>query len=327
MTKSSKNAGRFPPQISDMVPPKPAASSDDTRNPDKLANAFLTRESYRLTRPKRQTLPLVLASPHSGRDYPDSFIAASKLDAQNLRRSEDCYVEELFSQAPDLGAPFLQALFPRAYVDVNREPYELDPKMFDRPLPTFVNSRSPRVSAGLGTLARVVGNGQEIYRDLLTFEEAETRLRQCYWPYHRCLSALIEETRERFGFCLLIDCHSMPSNSVSGMLRPGAKAIDMVLGDCHGTSCDPMVSNLAHSSLTGMGYRCLRNKPYAGGFVTRHYGRPEQDVHVLQIEINRKLYMEESSYRRTAGLEDLAKSFTRLIQDLGQLDLGQLAAE
>jgi|TARA_R110002072_G_scaffold22507_11_gene78983 N-formylglutamate amidohydrolase len=288
---------------------------------------FSSEPAYRLDLPDSQRLPLVFASPHSGRHYPARFVAASRLDPRTLRRSEDCYVEELFAAAPGLGAPLLQALFPRAYVDVNREPYELDPKMFNAPLPDFVNRHSPRVAAGLGTLARVVGNGQEIYRDQLIFAEAATRLRRCYWPYHHCLADLVEQTRRRFGFCVLIDCHSMPSNSVGGLLRPGVKPLDMVLGDCFGTSCAPEVSDVVQQGLTRMGYRTLRNKPYAGGFVTRHYGRPSAGVHVLQIELNRKLYIDEASYQRTASFGRLADHLAQLIQSLGQLDLGRLAAE
>ena len=193
--------------------------------------------------PPRQSAPVVFSSPHSGDRYPDDFVAASRLDPVALRRSEDCYVDELFSNAPKFGAPLIRALFPRAYVDVNREQYELDPDMFGEPLPPFVTTRSPRISAGLGTLARVVANGAEIYgSSKLSFADAEKRILSCYRPYHQALSGLVQETHARFGVCLLIDCHSMPGNiRVAGSgLKP-----DFIVGDRYGTSASAELSQAA----------------------------------------------------------------------------------
>ena len=266
--------------------------------PEALATP-LSVPPFELTRPERQTAPIIFASPHSGRNYPAHFIESARLDPHNLRRSEDSFVDELFEAAPAAGAPLLAATFPRAYCDPNREPWELDPNMFKDDLPAWVNTTSARVGAGLGTLARVVATGESIYRDKLTFREAEHRVAACWKPYHDQLAALIEETRLHFGACLLIDCHSMPAHATRGA------APDIVLGDAHGTACNARITRLVEQALTSMGYQVRRNDPYAGGYVTRHYGRPREGVHALQIEIARTLYMDEARFERSPGFETL----------------------
>lgn len=274
--------------------------------------------------PNRQTLPVVLASPHSGRNYPPEFVAASRLDRLSLRRSEDSFVDELFAAGPGMGAPLLRALFPRAYVDVNREPFELDPGMFCEPLPAYVNTRSPRVAAGLGTVARVVANGADIYRDKLSFGEALERIRAYYWPYHNALRRLIEETQARFGACVLLDCHSMPSVGGPMDRDAGRRRVDFVLGDCHGSACEGAVTEAAEQALIDLGYHVKRNAPYSGGFVTRYYGRPEQGVHALQIEVNRALYMDERRVTRGRGLPRLAGELRHVVAALGAVDPAKL---
>jgi len=268
----------------------------------------------------RQTLPLVLASPHSGTSYPPDFIAASRLDPISLRRSEDAYVDELFGAAPMLGAPMVKANFARAYLDPNREPYELDPAMFEDLLPDFVNCQSPRVRVGLGTIARVVASGEEIYARKLRFDEAQQRIEGLYRPYHRLLEQVLEATRSRFGFFLLLDCHSMPSTTLPPSRVTPRGRVDIVLGDCHGTSCDPVVAETAHSILTDKGYSVVRNAPYAGGFTTTHYGRPEEGGHCLQIEIGRGLYMDERSYVRKPFFARLAADMRDLAAALAGID-------
>jgi N-formylglutamate amidohydrolase len=286
-----------------------------------------TARPYEILRPERQLAPLVFASPHSGRDYPEDFLAAARLDPLALRRSEDSFVDEIFAAAPALGAPLLKARFPRAYIDPNREPYELDPSMFSGPLPGHVNAHSPRVAAGLGTIARVVAGGAEIYAGKLEVAAALERIERCYHPYHRALAELVAETRRRFGFCILIDCHSMPSIGGPPGSQAATQEIDFVLGDCYGTSCEQAVSQTAFSTLRAQGYRVARNKPYSGGFVTRHYGRPRHGLHALQIEINRALYMDEQAIRRAPGLALLSERMGDLITALAGLRLGRLAAE
>lgn len=248
--------------------------------------------------PERQTVPVVFASPHSGRDYPADFVALSRLDPKSLRRSEDSFVDELYASAPAHGAPLICARFPRAYCDPNREPYELDPSMFSGPLPAHANTRSPRVLAGLGTIARVVATGADIYAAKLSVAEAEERIARCYRPYHDRLRSLVEETRQGFGWSLLVDCHSMPSVGGPMDRDSGLSRVDAVLGDCFGASCSPVFTGVAETALRERGFRVVRNTPYAGGFTTRHYGHPRQGSHALQIELNRALYMDEAEHRR-----------------------------
>jgi len=264
-----------------------------------------------LRQPAERSLPLVLASPHSGAEYPADFLAASRLDPLSLRRSEDSFVDELFGAAPRLGAPLLSARFPRAYVDVNREAYELDPGMFCDALPGFVNAGSARVRIGLGTIARVVASGEEIYAEKLRFVEVERRIERLYRPYHQMLRRLVKETEALFGGYLLLDCHSMPSGVGSGY---GQSWADIVLGDCHGGACAPEILETARRFLAERGFSVAINTPYAGGFTTDHYGRPGLRRHALQIEINRALYMNERNYRRKPH-------FSRLAQELAELVL------
>jgi len=268
----------------------------------------------------RQTSPLVLASPHSGTHYPADLLAASRLDPLSLRRSEDSYVDEIFGAAPGLGAPLLKAHFARAYLDPNREPFELDPSMFEDTLPDFVNRHSPRVRVGLGTIARVVASGEEIYARKLLFAEAAQRIERLYRPYHRALAQLVEATRNRFGFYLLLDCHSMPSTTLPPRSGLGRGRVDIVLGDCHGTSCDPIVADTAQRLLVDKGYAVVRNAPYAGGFTTTHYGKPGEGGHCLQIEIGRGLYMDERSYERKAFFAQLARDMRDLTIALAGID-------
>jgi N-formylglutamate amidohydrolase len=246
--------------------------------------------------PHHQTVPVVFASPHSGRDYPAAFVAASRLDPKTLRRSEDSFIDELYACAPELGAPLIGAVFPRAYCDPNREPYELDPAMFSGPLPSQANTRSPRVLAGLGTIARVVASGAEIYAGKLDVAEVEERIGRCYRPYHDRLRQLVEATRQAFGWSLLVDCHSMPSVGGPMDRDSGLSRVDVVLGDCFGAACSPLFPQVVEDSFRERGYRVVRNTPYAGGFTTRHYGHPRQGSHALQIELNRGLYMDEAEH-------------------------------
>jgi len=272
--------------------------------------------------PPARAVPLVLTSPHSGADYPSDFLAASRLDPLTLRRSEDSFVDALFAAAPLLGAPLLAARFPRAYLDVNREPWELDPTMFLDTLPSFVNARSPRVRMGLGTIARVVASGEEIYARKLSFAEAKQRVDGLYHPYHETLRGLLGETAAAFGGYLLIDCHSMPSAAGAAGGQDGA---DIVLGDCHGASCAPQIVEAARAFLAERHFAVALNAPYAGGFTTGHYGCPGRGRHALQIEINRALYMDERSYRRKPGFERLAADMTALTEHLGQVAREHLA--
>ena len=264
--------------------------------------------AFAVAAPVGQQVPFVLNSPHSGRFYPPRFLAMSRLDAHAIRRSEDCYVEELFKGAVALGAPMLAANFPRAYLDVNREPWEFDPRMFDGPLPPYANTRSARVAGGLGTVPRLGGEGQEIYAGKLPLTEAVMRVENIYKPYHEALWELLSATHAAFGVAVLIDCHSMPAS-----VRVGDAAIrpDFIVGDRFGRACAPELTEAAIGILLGMGYNVAHNKPYAGGFITEHYGRPTHGLHALQIEVNRGLYLNERTYEPTMGFAPLAADLTR----------------
>jgi len=281
-----------------------------------------SRPAFVVSQPVLQTVPIVFVSPHSGTEYEAAFLRDSRLDMANLRRSEDMFVDELFAAAPLHGAPLLCATFPRAFCDANREKWELDPAMFHGALPPFVNTRSLRVGAGLGTIARVVASGEAIYRQKLTFAEAAERVERCWQPFHDTLRRLVDETRADFGACLLIDCHSMPAQGVAR--PPGA---DIVLGDAHGTSCAPAAMRSLEQAFLAIGRIVRRNEPYAGGFITRHYGRPREGVHALQVEIARSLYMDETSFQKRPGFARLQKELAALIARLAGESFAMLGCE
>ena len=293
--------------------------------PPALDAAIPTTPPFVIVRPVRQTAPLVFASPHSGRNYLPEFQHAARLDPAGLRRSEDSFVDDLFGLAPSFGAPLIAATFPRAYCDPNREAWELDPGMFDDALPAWVNTTSARVGAGLGTIARVVASGEAIYRGKLRFSDAAQRIRSCWEPYHLALSGLIDTTRHEFGRCLLIDCHSMPAHGGPGLGGSGKDGPDFVLGDAHGTTCSPHVTRRVESILISLGYRVRRNDPYAGGYVTRHYGRPREHIHALQIEIARGLYMNEMRFERSPNFGLVREHLGFLAADLAGSAAGLLA--
>ena len=264
---------------------------------------------YQVTAPQLQIAPFVLCSPHSGSVYPSDFLAVSRLSPHSLRKSEDCFVDELFMPVAAEGAPLIAARFPRAYLDVNREPYELDPELFIEPLPDFANTQSVRVAGGLGTIARIVADGEEIYSSKLPLAWGIARVEQLYIPFHAALAELIEETRRRFGYAVLIDCHSMPS---AAMAPAGGPRPDIVLGDRFGASADCKITRFLKDLLVGLGYEVQMNRPYAGGYITEHYGRPARDVHAVQIEINRGLYLNELTLCPTAAFCELQRDLTTI---------------
>ncbi|TAM95902.1 MAG: N-formylglutamate amidohydrolase [Rhizobiaceae bacterium] len=281
-----------------------------------LSDDFAGHPPFVIRGEARQSVPFVFNSPHSGNYYPQRFLAMSRLDRRAIRRSEDCFVDELFAGAVGCGAVMMAAHFPRAYLDVNREPWELDPRMFQEALPPFANIRSPRVAGGLGAVPRIVGEGQEIYSGRLPLSEAIGRIDSVYKPYHAELRRLLVSTRESFGHAVLIDCHSMPGSVRAG---EGTARADFIVGDRFGASCVPALTQCAIGLLTRMGYRVAHNRPYAGGFITEHYGRPAQGLNALQVEVSRSLYMDERSYERTSGFFALAKDLSRFCTALVRL--------
>jgi N-formylglutamate amidohydrolase len=265
--------------------------------------------------------PVLFNSPHSGSTYPRAFLTASRLDIATLRRSEDSFVDELITGVVTCGFPLMRAHFPRCFVDVNREPYELDPRMFDGRLPSFANTRSMRVAGGLGTVARVVGDAQEIYDQRIPVDDALRRIESLYKPYHRALRRLFTRLHRDFGAAVLIDCHSMPSSTGHKDERPRP---EFVLGDRYGTSCVGAVSETVEHTLRSLGYSASRNKPYAGGFITEHYGNPAAGLHAIQLEINRALYMDERRYERSRNFGRLAADLDTLARRLGEIPLEEL---
>jgi N-formylglutamate amidohydrolase len=305
-------------------PPNPVSSPislTPASDPGSLSDAV----AVDVRAPVAQTIPFVFSSPHSGTDYPADFLEQSRLDALSIRRSEDSFVDELFGAAPELGAPLLRALFPRAYLDPNREAYELDPGMFADALPAHVNTRSLRVAGGLGTIARVVSDGAEIYRGKLPWAEAERRIAACYHPYHQRLEGLLTKTRQQFGMAILVDCHSMPSIGGPQDLDTGHGRPDIVLGDRFGNACSLRVVETATRILTGLGYVVARNDPYAGGYITHHWGRPGQGFHALQIELKRDLYMDEDAITRGPRFEAVQADMTEFMRRMAAGDWSALA--
>jgi N-formylglutamate amidohydrolase len=284
--------------------------------------SFDSAPPYDLLVPITQTVPFVFGSPHSGTSYPRAFLEASQLSTLDLRRSEDTYVDRLIMPAVQKGAPMIAARFPRCYCDVNREPYELDPRMFSDAVPAFANTASLRVAGGLGTVPRVVGDRQPIYRRKLPIADAMERVEKLYKPYHSALRRALAQTHVRFGASVLMDCHSMPSiiRTASGTL-----STDFVVGDRFGASCAPEISETIVETLRDLGFTVARNKPYAGGFITEHYGRPDKGIHAVQLEINRGLYMNERTLVPNAGFNAIMDALSEMMDALFVLDVVRFA--
>lgn len=256
---------------------------------------------FRLDLPPERLSCAVFASPHSGRDYPAEFLARTVLDRRTVRSSEDAFVDELFAGAPRFGAPLLRALAPRAYVDLNRSADELDPALIEGVRALAMN---PRVGSGLGVIPRVVANGRAIYHGKLALDEARARLTSVWHPYHRTLQQLLKDHLTLFGEAILIDCHSMPHEAIeSSGLRNVAKP-EVVLGDRFGASASPAVVEAVETVIRDAGLRVARNAPFAGAYVTQHYGRPSLHQHVIQLEIDRSLYMDEKTIEPNSRFED-----------------------
>lgn len=257
--------------------------------------------------PETLTNPILLASPHSGRAYPSCFLKESRLNHTTLRRSEDFCVNDLYDFAPEMGLPFLIAQFPRSFVDVNRSATEIDPALLFMDDETNSTSMSKRVTNGLGVVPRVVGAGIEIYNDPIGLMRLEQRLQRFHEPYHNTLAEKLNQIRRQFGTAVLLDCHSMP-DTVSTRRVSSGKSSDIVLGDRYGTACHRSLIDTAEACLSDLGYRVVRNDPYAGGYTTERYGKPQLGCHSLQIELNRRLYMDERRLRLTSGYEPLKKN-------------------
>ncbi|MGB5558730.1 MAG: N-formylglutamate amidohydrolase [Paracoccaceae bacterium] len=281
---------------------------------------------FRLDMPESWTTSVVFASPHSGRDYPASFLRASVLDERAIRTSEDAFVDQLFGAGPRFGAPLLAARVPRAFIDLNRSADELDPALIEDVRRVTHN---PRVSSGLGVVPRVVANGRSIYQGKLSKREAEDRLARYWHPYHTRLQALLDESHARFGETILVDCHSMPHEAIDSICHGRGLRPDIVLGDRFGAAAGNEVVEQVEAAFASVGLVVTRNAPFAGAFTAQHYGRPSREQHVVQVEIDRALYMDEQTIEPNANFEEFKAVITRVVALLAAFGAQQvpLAAE
>lgn len=271
---------------------------------------------YRVAMPGVRNTSVVFSSPHSGRDYPWEFLQNSILDERTIRSSEDAFVDLLFSDAPAMGAPLLLAKVPRAYVDLNRSADELDPALI-KGVPKLAHN--PRISSGLGVVPRVVANGKAIQLGKITMDDARARLAQCWTPYHTRLQALLNEARASFGEAILIDCHSMPHEALETVSRPGMPRADVVIGDRFGASARSDIVEAIEVAFRAAGLRVVRNAPFAGAYVTQHYGRPSRNQHAVQIEIDRGLYMNERMVRPNGNFQTVRRLIASVIAEVVEI--------
>lgn len=272
--------------------------------------------AYKLFRPDWLTTSVVFSSPHSGRDYPGAFLRQTVLDECAIRSSEDGFVDLLFAEAPTHGAPLIAAVAPRAYVDLNRAAEELDPAVIEG---VRLAGHNPRISSGLGVIPRVVSNGRAIYRGKIALREAETRIATYWRPYHVRLQTLLDEAQTTFGESILIDCHSMPREAIESVAAGGKTRPDVVLGDRFGASAAPEIVDRVEAAFRAAGLRVGRNAPFAGAYITQRYGRPSRGQHVVQVEIDRSLYMDEAEVRPNAGFDEFRRRMSSITADLAEL--------
>ncbi|WP_288943174.1 N-formylglutamate amidohydrolase [uncultured Roseovarius sp.] len=276
----------------------------------------MPKAAYHLMHPQRRTTAVVFASPHSGRDYPWSFLRRTNLNDHTVRSSEDAFVDQLFQDAPRYGAPLIKAGAPRAYVDLNRSEEELDPALIEG---VRKSGHNPRIASGLGVIPRVVANGQAIYTGKITMAEAERRI-DTYWrPYHEALSAQLDQAHLMFGQAILIDCHSMPHEAMDTIARTGIRRPEVVLGDRFGAAAAPGIVDRIEEAFTSAGLVVTRNTPFAGAYVTQRYGRPSRNRHAVQIEIDRALYMNEQLIRPNGHFEAFRNVLNGVIAEIAAI--------
>jgi N-formylglutamate deformylase len=286
----------------------------------------MPKVAYNLIRPVRRTSCVVFASPHSGSDYPRSFLRRSVLDKLMIRSSEDAFVDDLFACAPDFGAPLLTAGAPRAFVDLNRGADELDPALIEG---VRRQSHNPRVSSGLGVIPRVVANGRPIYSGKLPLAEAERRIALYWRPYHAALQGLLNEAQEQFGTAVLVDCHSMPHEAMDGVARSAARRPQIVLGDRFGAAAGSEIVDRIESAFASAGLTVTRNAPFAGAYIAQAYGRPSRTQHAVQVEIDRSLYMDEKRVEPNGDYDAFRALLRGVVAELAVIGAEQmpLAAE
>lgn len=270
-------------------------------------------EAYLLNTPQIGRGPLVFSSPHSGRAYDPAFLDNILLDSSQIRSSEDAFVDELIGTAPAAGIPLLAARVPRAFLDLNRGSDELDPAVIEG---IGRAAHNPRVSSGLGVIPRVVAQGRNIYRGKISLAEAEARIARHWHPWHDQLKTLLREAHLGAGQAILLDWHSMPHEAIEVHSRPGIAHPEVVLGDRFGASAAREVTDRIEAAFRRAGLRVVRNAPFAGAYIAQTYGRPSQQQHVVQIEIDRALYMDETAIRRSTDFTAFRQVIGGIITEL-----------
>lgn len=276
----------------------------------------MPKAAFHIAHPERRSTAVVFASPHSGRDYPSSFLSRTALNEHSVRSSEDAFVDRLFDCAPQMGAPLLMAGAPRAYVDLNRSADELDPALIEG---VGAVGHNPRVASGLGVIPRVVANGRAIYTGKISRAEADHRIRTCWHPYHLALQAQLDRAHAMFGQAILIDCHSMPHEAMDSVARRGLRRPEVVLGDRFGAAADAAIMDRIEAAFGAAGLVVTRNTPFAGAYTTQAYGRPSRGRHAVQIEIDRALYMDEKTLSESEGFDALQRRLSAVIDGLAQI--------
>ncbi|RAN36422.1 hypothetical protein HY11_01485 [Hyphomonas pacifica] len=289
-----------------------SAHFQSAQDASQLASAPIRyKDPFTLHFPEKMHGPVIFTSPHSGNVYPESMKSALCVPLETVRRTEDAFVEQLFEDAHAHGAILMAARYARSVTDLNRDPRELDPTMFHDGVPRACGAPTARVEAGLGCLPRVASQGEEIYGQRMSRAEGAARLTDIHDAYHQRLSLELATLKEIHGRVILIDCHSMPS------VQPGRRHLaDIVLGDRFGSSCDPRLTGRVERAFRAQGLTVARNAPYAGGYTTRRYGRPKRNVHALQIEINRGLYMDEGNVSPLGTFDSMRAAVSTVIQEI-----------
>lgn len=286
----------------------------------------MSQQPFHLIEPDRRLSSVVFSSPHSSGVYPPHFLRQSVLDQVAIRSSEDAFVHDLIDSAPEFGAPLLVAGVPRAYVDLNRSPDELDPALI---MGVARRGQNPRVASGLGVIPRVVSNGRAIYSGKLTMGEAQARINQYWRPYHTAIQGLLTTSHSLFGRAILVDCHSMPHEAMDGVARSRGQCPDIVLGDRFGAAADAEIVERIEAAFAAAGLRVARNTPFAGAYVAQAYGRPSRGQHAVQVEIDRSLYMDERTIRRSSDFDSFRALMRGIVSEIAAIGYERmpLAAE
>lgn len=283
--------------------------------------------TFDLSLPAVRSTSVVFASPHSGRDYASSFLSIADLDAAEIRSSEDAFIDRLYEDAPSFGAPFIKALAPRAFVDLNRGPDELDPALIEG---VRRKPHNPRIASGLGVIPRVVANGRHIYRGKISLNEAHDRIATYWRPYHDQLQTLLDESNRAYGESILIDCHSMPHEALATMNLQNAPRPDIVLGDRFGSTAAGHIMDQVEAAFVNAGLRVARNAPFAGAYIVQQYGRPSRNQHAIQVEMDRALYMDERTLEPKsdfAAFKEQISAAVAMIAEIGFAKDQPVAAE